>query len=182
MTHGGKHLGLLIGVSLAGLATPVWAGTAADAAADQSPTAPAARAERLNPTGRTIILTVPAKDGAAYLGDVPLTIGADDSLSFPTERVLQVLEPIIAPDIMNALRSNFAGKPTVGPGDFASVGIVVTYDPQTLELHFDIPVEKRASRNVSVSALDRQSLGDFVRPARFTPSTSSGWVASTAGF
>ena len=168
MTHGGKHLGLLIGVSLAGLATPVWAGTAADAAADQSPTAPAARAERLNPTGRTIILTVPAKDGAAYLGDVPLTIGADDSLSFPTERVLQVLEPIIAPDIMNALRSNFAGKPTVGPGDFASVGIVVTYDPQTLELHFDIPVEKRASRNVSVSALDRQSLGDFVRPARFS--------------
>ena len=64
----------MIGVSLAAMAAPAWASAAADAAADaaassagdQSPSAPAARAERLNPTGRTIILTVPAKDGAAY--------------------------------------------------------------------------------------------------------------------
>ena len=173
MTHGGKHFGLMIGVSLAAMAAPAWASAAADTAADaaansagdQSPGAPAARAERLNPTGRTIILTVPAKDGAAYLGDMALTIGADDSLSFPTERAMQLLETIVAPDIMNALRSNFAGKPTVSPSDFASVGINVTYDPRTLELRFEIPVEKRASRNVSVSALDRQSLGNYVRPA-----------------
>lgn len=166
MAHGGKHLGLLIGASLAALAQPAMAGTGEDQA--QAPQAPAARTERLNPTGRAIILTVPAKDGPAYLGDMPLTIGADDSLSFPAERTLQVLEPVLSGDVLTALRSNLAGKPTVGPQDFASVGIQVTYDPRTLELRFEIPVEKRASRSLSVSALDRRSLGDYVQPAKFS--------------
>jgi outer membrane usher protein len=171
MTNRGKHLGLMIGASLAGLAAPAWAGGAAGGAADdqtQAPQAPAARAERLNPTGRTIVLTVPAKDGPAYLGDVPLTIGADDSVSFPTDRTLQVLEPVLAPDVMTALRANLAGKPSIGPQDLVNVGINVTYDPRTLELRFEIPVEKRASRSLSVSALDQQSIGTFVRPADFS--------------
>ena len=171
MTNGGKHLGLMIGASLAALAAPAWAGTAAGSAADdqsQAPSAPAARAERLNPTGRTIILTVPGKDGPAYLGDIPLTISADDSLSFPTDRTLQVLEPVLSPDVLTALRSNLAGKAAIGPQDLVSVGINVTYDPRTLELRFEIPVEKRASRSLSVSALDQQSIGSFVRPADYS--------------
>ncbi|MBA4161399.1 MAG: fimbrial biogenesis outer membrane usher protein [Novosphingobium sp.] len=166
MAHGGKHLGLLIGASLAALAQPAMAGTGEDQSS--APQAPAARTERLNPTGRAIILTVPAKDGPAYLGDMPLTIGADDSLSFPAERTLQVLEPVLAGNVLTALRSNLAGKPTVGPQDFASVGILVTYDPRTLELRFEIPVEKRASRSLSVSALDRRSIGNYVQPAKFS--------------
>lgn len=165
MSNGGKHFSLMLGVSLAALATPVWAGTAGGTASDQAPQAPPASTERLNPTGRAIILTVPAKDGAAYLGDMPLTIGADDSLTFPTDRTLQLLEPILAPDVTTALRSNLAGKSAISPQDLSSVGINVTYDPQTLELHFEIPVEKRASRNFSVAALDQQSIGNFVRPA-----------------
>ena len=165
MGHRGKHFSLMLGASLAALASPALAGTAGGAADDQAPQAPAARADRLNPTGRTIVLTVPAKDGAAYLGDVPLTITADDALSFPTDRTLQVLEPILAPDVMTALRANLAGKGSIGPQDLSSVGINVTYDPRTLELRFEIPVEKRASRSFSVSALDAQSVGTFVRPA-----------------
>jgi outer membrane usher protein len=166
MAHGGNHLGLLIGASLVVLAQPALAETGSDQA--QAPQAPAARTERLNPTGRAIVLTVPAKDGPAYLGDMPLTIGADDSLSFPTARTFQLLEPILNSDVLTALRSNLAGKPTVGPQDFASVGIQVNYDPRTLELRFEIPVEKRSSRSVSVSALDRRSLGDYVQPAKFS--------------
>ena len=173
MKQGGKQLSRLIGArligaGLAGLAAPAGAATGADAAAgDQAPQVAPARAERLNPTGRTIILTVPAKDGAAYLGDMPLTITADDTLSFPTDRTLQLFEPVLAGDVLSALRANLAGQSAVGPADFASVGITISYDPRTLELQFDIPVEKRASRSVSVSALDRQSIGSFVRRADF---------------
>ncbi len=166
MATGGRHIGLMIGASLAGLvAAPAYAASdAAAAASSDQPDAPAARSERLNPTGRTIVLTVPAKDGAAYLGDMPLTIGADDSLSFPTDRALQLLEQILAPDVLTGLTNAFAGKAAVSPGDFAVVGITVSYDPRTLELRFDIPVEKRASRAVSVAALDQKSLGTYVRP------------------
>lgn len=168
MAIGAKHISLMIGASLAGLVSaPAYASAEADAAASSAndqPPVPAARAERLNPTGRTIVLTVPAKDGANYLGDMPLTIGADDSLSFPPERALQLLEPLLRPDVTTSLRNAFAGKASVSPGDFAPVGIVVTYDPRSLELRFDIPVESRASRAVSVAALDNRSIGTFVKP------------------
>ena len=137
------------------------------AAADQAgaPAAPAARSQRLNPTGRSIVLTVPAKDGATYLGDMPLTIAADDALSFPAERTLQLLDELLDPAVMTALRANLSGKTSLAPSDLSDAGIGVEYDPRTLELNFLIPVEKRASRRLSVSALDRQSIGDFVRPA-----------------
>ncbi|HOB12753.1 MAG TPA: fimbria/pilus outer membrane usher protein [Novosphingobium sp.] len=171
MTYGGNRIRYLLGASLTVLAAPAYADTgAADSAAVQatSPAAPAARAQRLNPTGRAIILTVPAKDGAAYLGDMPLTIGADDSLSFPAERTLQLLEPLLSPDVMTALRGSFTGKTTIGPGDFAGTGIEVAYNPRSLELVFTIPVEKRAARRVSVSALDRASVGSYVAAAPYS--------------
>lgn len=166
MTHEANRIRYLLGASLLVLAVPVQADDSAAAAADQAsaPTAPAARAQRLNPTGRAIILTVPAKDGAAYLGDMPLTISADDSLSFPTDRTLQLLDALLDPDVMIALRGSFAGKGSIGPDDLSSAGIGVEYDPRKLELSFLIPVEKRASRRLSVSALDRSSIGTFVKP------------------
>lgn len=156
----------LIGASLMVLAAPALAdkGGAAGAGdqASASPSAPAARAQRLNPTGKAIVLTVPAKDGAAYLGDMPLTIGADDTLTFPAERALQLLDPLLAPDVMSGLRATFAGKSTIGPAELAAAGITVDYDPRSLELRFVIPVEKRAARRLSVSALDRASIGTYV--------------------
>lgn len=170
MTHGAYRIRFLIGASVLVLAVPAYAeqGPAtAFAAPDQgtAPTAPAARSQRLNPTGRTIVLTVPAKDGATFLGDMPLTIAADDSLSFPAERTLQLLDELIDPTVMTALRANLSGKTSLGPADLSGAGIGVEYNPRTLELNFLIPVEKRASRRLSVSALDRQSIGSFVRPA-----------------
>ena len=169
MNIGAIRFRYLIGASLLVMAAPALANEAgAGDQADSSPTAPAARAQRLNPTGKAIILTVPAKDGAAYLGDMPLTIGADDSLSFPTERALQLLDPLLAPDVMSNLRSNLAGKSNIGPGELAAAGITVDYDPRSLELRFVIPVEKRASRRLSVSALDRASVGTFVQQADYS--------------
>ena len=160
----------LIGASALVLAVPTYAAESsapALAAADQTatPSAPAARSQRLNPTGRTIVLTVPAKDGATYLGDMPLTIAVDDNLSFPTERTLQLLDELLDPNVMTALRASLAGKTAIGPADLVEAAIGVEYNPRTLELQFLIPVEKRASRRLSVSALDRQSIGNFVRPS-----------------
>ncbi len=146
------------------VAAPVAGGAAALADAAAQPVAPAARAERLNPTGRTIVLTVPAKDGATFLGDMPLTIAADDSIHFPAERAFQLLAPIVTPEFIEALKTNLAGRETIGPADLEPLGLRAQYDPRTLELTFVIPVERRASRRLSLSALDRSALGDFVKP------------------
>ena len=167
---------LLFGISgpalLGALLIPAFACAATPAAGQGDPTgapaAPPARSERINPTGRRIALTIPARDGSTYLGDLPITIGTDDAIALPTERALQLLQPVLAPPVFEALRTTLAGKPTIGPDEFASTGIKTVYDPQKLELRFEIPVEKRASRSVSVSPLDREAIGTRIKPAGFS--------------
>lgn len=175
---GGIRIALATGASLLALAVPGLAlaeaaeGTPlpvalADGAA-KAPAAPPARSQKLNPTGRDIALTVPAKDGAVYLGDMPLLLGADDSLSFPAQRSLQLLEGALSPQVAESLKAAFGTRSNVRPEDFAPSGIVVSYDPRKLELVFQIPVERRASRSVSVTPLDREQLGQMMRPAAFS--------------
>lgn len=161
---------LFLSASIAGLAAAPAARAEQNLAASAQASAGggAARALRLNPTGREIVLTVPARDGATYLGDIPLTIATDDSISFPTDRTLQLLEPILDPEAFKALREGLAGRAGIGPADVAPAGISVAYDPQRLELRFDIPVERRASRSLAVSPMDRAMVGDVVRPADFS--------------
>src|SRR5688572_3875509 len=114
----------------------------------------------VNPTGRDVVLTVPLKDGNTYLGDVPLTIGSDQAVRFPAERALQLLSEVLAPDVIESLRASLPPAAMIGPDVFAPVGITAVYDPQRIELVFTIPVERRASRSVAVSTLDRERLGE----------------------
>ncbi len=169
MTWGKQRIRLLLGASLGViLSSPAFAAGAVTAGVADAPSAPAARSQPLNPTGRAIVLTVPAKDGSVYLGDMQLTIGADDSLSFPAARVTQLLGPLLNPDILDALTATLAGKVTVGPADFANSGIRVEYDPRRLELNFIIPAEQRATRRLSVTPLDRDLVGTVVPPQDFS--------------
>lgn len=161
---------LLLGTTgVLALALPAWAETAGEGQSSPAPSAPqpvgVPSGTQLNRTGRTIVLTVPAKDSGRYIGDVPLSIGADDTLSFPANRALQLLGTVLAPDVVDTLTGAFAGKTAIGPADFVSSGIRVEYDPRTLELNFLIPVEKRASAKVSISPLDRAIVGAVVKPA-----------------
>ena len=160
-------LSLLVPLLLPALARAATPGTA-DSETSGAPAAPPARSERINPTGRRIALTIPARDGSTYLGDLPVTIGTDDTLSFPTDRALQLLQPTLAPQVFEALRTKLAGKPAIGPDEFATAGIRTVYDPQKLELRFEIPVDKRASRSVSVSPIDRVGVGTRLKPAQFS--------------
>lgn len=129
---------------------------------------PSANATRLNPTGRAIVLTVGAVDGAAYLGDVPLTLGADDSIQLPAQRLLDLLQPLIDPDAFKALQGAFAGKDSLTPADFAASGVSLRYDPQSLQLKVTIDAGRRAARNLAVSPIDRARVGGFAQPAKWS--------------
>jgi outer membrane usher protein len=124
--------------------------------------------QRLNPTGRTITLTVPAKDGNFYIGDIVVTIDTDDHVTFSSQRLLDLLSNIVDAHVVETLRGSLAGRTTMSPQDLAGTGITVTYNPQTLELALGIPSEMRASRAVQVSPLDRARIGTYVRPATFS--------------
>lgn len=165
MTGGIKYT-LAAGASTLALlaASPVFAAAGADQDAT-TVAAPTPGTMRLNPTSREVLLTVPLKDGANYLGDIPLTIATDDSISFPTDRALQLLALVLNPEVLQSLKGSIGNRATSRPQDFAPAGIVAEYDPQSLELRFQIPVERRASRSLSVSALDRTQVGEVVKPS-----------------
>ncbi|MDE1918135.1 MAG: fimbrial biogenesis outer membrane usher protein [Sphingomonadales bacterium] len=119
---------------------------------------------RLNPTGRDIALTVPLKDDATYLGDLPLTITARDTLTFPADRMFQLLGLVLNPSALEALRNSVGTKPVLEPGDLLPAGVRVRYDPQTLEVRLDIPAEKRATRSLTVAPLDQRTIGTIAPP------------------
>ncbi|HET9428155.1 MAG TPA: fimbrial biogenesis outer membrane usher protein [Allosphingosinicella sp.] len=120
---------------------------------------------RLNPTGRTVSLTVPAKDGAVYLGDIVVNIDPNDRLEFSAQRLLDLLSNVVDPDVVRTLQGNFAGRTTLSPADFEASGIRIRYNPQDLALELEIASERRATRTVQVSPLDRERFGTFVEPA-----------------
>lgn len=102
MTGGAVRTILMLGAG--SVLLPISARATDDAAAAQSPISvvqpyanPATPGVRYNSTGRVITLTVPLKDGANYLGDVPLTIQPDDTLEMPTRRTLQLLALVLDP-------------------------------------------------------------------------------------
>jgi outer membrane usher protein len=123
---------------------------------------------KINPTGKTVRLTVPAKDGPRYLGDIVVTIDPEDRIEFSAQRALDLLSNVLDAEVQRTLRAAFAGDAVLTPRDFEASGIRIHYNPQTLELQFDIAAERRASRTVQVSPLDRDRIGSFVKPAGFS--------------
>nr|WP_294812757.1 fimbrial biogenesis outer membrane usher protein [uncultured Sphingomonas sp.] len=122
----------------------------------------------LNTTGRDIVLTVPVKDGGIYLGDIPLTVTADSRLELPAQRLLDLLSNVLNQNAFTALQSSLSTKAVLTPADFAGAGVVIRYNPQTLELNLEIAAERRASRSLQVSPLDRTRVGNFAPPAAWS--------------
>ncbi|WP_423603656.1 fimbrial biogenesis outer membrane usher protein [Sphingomonas sp. MS122] len=123
---------------------------------------------RLNPTGRPITLTVPVKDGGVYLGDIQLTILPDDSIELPAQRLIDLLANVLNPDTLRALQAVSSTNASLSPADFESSGVQLRYNPQTLELNLVIAAERRGTKMVSVSPLDRERIGTFAPPADFS--------------
>ena len=116
--------------------------------------------------GQGIRLTVPAKDGANYLGDISAVVTNGNALSLPVDRTLQLLSQVLAPNVLDSLRSSFQSMDMIRPEDFEPAGIGVRFNEQTLEVIFEIPVDLRASRSLSVSPLDRARIGDVLAPSK----------------
>lgn len=124
-------------------------------------------AHRINPTKRTLRFVVPVTDGPAYLGDVNLAVAPDDSLSVQAERLLQMLEPILKPDVFARLRSSVGKNAEITTAQLAAEKIVLSYDSEKLALAIAIPVQVR--RNASVSLRSPPDAGaQTLEPATFS--------------
>ncbi len=161
---------LLAGCATAALASPALAG-------DQPGQTTQAQERRIvidgsgpiAPTaGRSVTLTVPARDGAVYLGDVIITVSPEGRVEFSAQRLLDLLSNVVDPDVLRTLQGSFAGRTSLTPADFEASGIGIRYNPQDPGLDLQIASERRASRTVQVTPLDRARIGEFAQPAGFS--------------
>lgn len=105
---------------------------------------------KINPTKRTLRFVVPVTDNGRYLGDINLAVAPDDSLSVDRDRLLQMLEPLLKPDVLARLRAGGSGDTAITATQLSAEKIGLTYDNANLALAIDIPVEARVRESFSL--------------------------------
>jgi outer membrane usher protein len=108
---------------------------------------------------------VPLTDGPSYLGDVELSVAPDDSLAVAAPRLLQILEPLLKPEIFQRLKVAAGSDASITEIMLAREQIRLAYDSQTLALAIMLPVDARQRHTIS---LREQGFAQSVtlRPAR----------------
>ncbi|HYD26483.1 fimbrial biogenesis outer membrane usher protein [Brevundimonas sp.] len=124
-----------------------------------------AQVTRLNPAGRPIRLTAPLTLDDVYLGDIELWVSADDVISIPTGRLLELLEPLVDRTTSDALRTSLTGQSALAPGKLVGLDMELVYRPELLSLEVRVPAALRAARSLSVGGVSRAPAGEFERPA-----------------
>ena len=87
---------------------------------------------RLNKTGQPMVLSTVVREGSESLGEVLLTIAADDSLTVDRDGLLAAIRSRLNPDSVAAIA---AMEPVVSLGALTALsGLSLTYDRASLEL------------------------------------------------
>jgi outer membrane usher protein len=130
--------------------------------------APAPAEVRLNRTGRTMTIVVPAKDGPRMLGDVDVQIAPDDTILVSVERIATLLTPQLATARLDQIRSIAAEGGFAPMAAFEQAGLPMRFDKSSLELTLTIATQDRAPRTIGLAELDRETIGEFAHPESFS--------------
>lgn len=129
--------------------------------------APAAP-QQLNRSGRDLELTVPLMDGDAYLGDIAITVRANDEIAVPSGRLLDLLAGTLSPEALTRARPLLVGPASIGLDGLLPAGIGIRYDPLKIELALDIPLGMKQVRTLQVSPYAADRFGAYQQPASFS--------------
>lgn len=132
---------------------------------------------RLNPTGRTITMSVPLKEGDASLGEIVVRIETDDTVLVPKAALVDKLTPLLAQADLERLHSLPPSNGQLSLAELAQAGFHMRFDPGQLELQFLPQVDQRAKGTIS---LGRQG-GPLVSPNAAKPALFSAYLNIVAG-
>ena len=132
---------------------------------------------RLNPTGRTITMMVPLKDGDAALGEVLARINPDDTLLVNTADLNDRLKGTIDAAVKARLDRLAGSGGFVAIADVKAAGVALRFDPGLQELQLELAVEQRPLGDISL--LNRQTQAGAASLA--SPAKVAGYVNVTAG-
>jgi outer membrane usher protein len=123
---------------------------------------------RRNPTNRQVRLVGPIRDGDTVIGEVDFALTADDKLLVGAPKVLEALQPIIAPASFVALKATLGDRELVPEEEYKAAGYEVSYDTGSISIRIKISAVARPSRTVNIADLDRGRIGEYASPARLS--------------
>ena len=152
----------------------VAAAGSAQAEPSPNPPAPAAPAPAAPAAVGTYSLTLPLIFQGAYQGDVPVSATPDGHISVDMARFVDLLGRRLSPELITRLTAAAAGRAFAPIELFEPVGVIVAYNPATLELNVSVPVSRQGAQ--TISAVDSVNLGlpssQTIPPSRFSASLS----------
>jgi outer membrane usher protein len=127
---------------------------------------------RLNTTGKPIDMDVPMMDSGQELGDIPIRINSDDSISINRNVLTRILAPRLDSSALTRLAAIDGNAPFIRIEDFAAAGFDIRFDRALQELTFNVAADQRKSADLSLSGNRRSPVSSVLAP----PAKFSGYV------
>lgn len=102
-----------------------------------------------------------------YLGDISGAVAGDGDGLVDADRLMDLLEPLVSPDLRDDLNARIAGRERVALADLGSEDFSLTFDPLALSFNATLAPMSRARRHVSFGDPEAVDPDDFDQPARF---------------
>jgi outer membrane usher protein len=131
---------------------------------------------RLNPTGKTISMSVPLRDGERALGEIAVRIGTDDAVRVSASVIAERLKGVIAAATLERIGVRAQGG-DIALSELAAEGVDLAFDSAALELTLKQGAD---GREVGEISLARSIYDSDVAPAS-APADVSGYVNVFAG-
>lgn len=112
------------------------------------------------------LLTGPLSLDEKYLGDIDLKVTASGHGQLDSHRLLQLLEPLISPELYNAFSALANGKKFRSFTELSINGVKVAYDPTNLGAQVTLPVSLRGTNTLRLSGFKTPNPWSATQPAR----------------
>jgi outer membrane usher protein len=132
---------------------------------------------RLNPTDRTIELTLPLRDGQFYLGDVNARVSPQDEISLAKERLVQMMTPLLRTASLESLNTIADADGYLPLTAIKEKGFEAGFDPAKIELQISPTIEQRATGQLSAG----RGRGQVISENLTAPAIFAGYVNIRAG-
>jgi hypothetical protein len=104
---------------------------------------------RLNPTGRTITLSVPLIEGDTRLGEILVRIEPDGTIIVPKATLVQQLAPVLDQVALARLEKVPDKNGFLALGELSGADFRLNYNPSQMELAFNPGIEQRPRKELN---------------------------------
>ena len=111
----------------------------------------------INPTGRTLEMTVPLHYRSFYLGDLAVRLTPEQEVELPLADLNRTVEPLLRPETLTALGKAAAGQDYVALSTLKANGFDFRFDPGAVSILFTPTLDQKVEGNVSIHARRAQT-------------------------